>query len=142
MDRYLLAISLIEMYLLLLNLADNMKDGSTILVVDDEDMHRLILKRVLENKGHVVLDAANGAEGLEIMRTLKVDLAIVDLEMPVMNGLEFTKWLKEFDPNYPVIIVTAHAADFSPQDILAANAEAFLQKPIVADDLLRIIEQL
>ena len=123
-------------------MADNMKNGSTILVVDDEDIHRLILKRVLENKGYVVLDAANGAEGLEVMRTLKVDLAIVDLEMPVMDGMEFTKWVKEINPNFPVIIVTAHAANFSPQDILAANVEAFIQKPIVTDELLRIIEHI
>jgi CheY-like chemotaxis protein len=119
-----------------------MKKGSTILVVEDEGMHRMILKRVLESNGYVVFDATNGAEGLEIMRTLKVDLAIVDLEMPVMNGMEFTKWVKEIDQNFPVIIVTAHAANFSPKDILAANAEAFIQKPIEANELLRIIEHM
>ncbi|MGD1045614.1 MAG: response regulator [Bacteroidota bacterium] len=119
-----------------------MKSGSTILVVEDEDIHRLILKRVLENNGYVVLDAANGAEGLEVMRTLKVDLAIVDLEMPIMDGMEFTKWVKEINPNFPVIIITAHAASYSSQDILAANVEAFIQKPIEADELLRIIENI
>ena len=119
-----------------------MKSGSTILVVEDEDIHRLILKRVLESNGYAVLDAANGAEGLEVMRTLKVDLAIVDLEMPVMDGMEFTKWVKEINPNFPVIIVTAHATNYSPQEILAANAEAFIQKPIVTDELLRIIEHI
>ena len=119
-----------------------MKKGSTILVIDDEDIHRLILKRTLENNGYVILAAANGAEGLEVMRTLKVDLAIVDLEMPVMDGVDFTKWVKEINPNFPVIIVTAHAAYFSPQDILAANVEAFMQKPIVTDELLRMIEHI
>ena len=116
-----------------------MKKGSTILVVDDEDIHRLILKRTLENNGYVILAAANGAEGLEIMRTLKVDLAITDLEMAVMDGMEFTKWVKEINPDFPVIIVTAHAANFSPQEILAANVEALIQKPIVPDELLRIV---
>jgi CheY-like chemotaxis protein len=119
-----------------------MKSGSTILVVEDEDIHRLILKRVLENNGYVVLDATNGAEGLEVMRTLKVDLAIVDLEMSVMDGMEFTKWVKEINPNFPVIIVTAHATNYSPQNILAANVEAFIQKPIVTDELLRIVEHI
>jgi CheY-like chemotaxis protein len=116
-----------------------MKKGSTILIVEDEEIHRMILKRVLENNGYAVLDASNGAEGLEVLRTLKVDMAIVDLEMPVMNGMEFTKWVKETIPNFPVVIVTGHAFNFSPQDILAANVEAFLQKPIVTDELLRII---
>ena len=119
-----------------------MKSGSTILVVEDEEMYRLVLKRVLENKGYIVLDAANGAEGIEILRTLKVDLAIVDLEMPVMNGMEFTKWVKEVKPDFPLIIVTAHAADFSPEEILAANVEAFIQKPFVVDELIKIIENI
>jgi CheY-like chemotaxis protein len=119
-----------------------MKKGSTILVVEDEEIHRLLLRRVLENNGYVILDAANGAEGLEVLRTLKVDLAIVDLEMPVMDGMEFTKWVKDIIPNFPMIIVTGHASNFSPQDILAADVEAFLQKPIVTDELIRIIENI
>ena len=119
-----------------------MKKGSTILVVEDEEIHRLVLNRMLENHGYVVLDAANGAEGLEVMRTLKVDLAIVDLEMPVMDGMVFTKWVKEINPTFPVIILTAHALNFSPQDILAAEVEAFLQKPIVTDELIRVIENI
>lgn len=119
-----------------------MKKGSTILIVEDEDIHRLILRRVLENNAFVVLDAANGAEGLEAMRTLKIDLVIVDLEMPVMDGMEFTKWVKEINPNFPIIIVTSHATNFSPQEILAANVEAFIQKPIVTEELLRTIEQI
>ena len=60
--------------------------------------------------------------------------------MPVMDEMEFTKWVKEIDPKFPVIIVTGHALDFSPQDILAANVEAFMQKPIVPEELIRIVE--
>ncbi|RPI05702.1 MAG: response regulator [Ignavibacteriae bacterium] len=138
----MLAIESMEMYLPYILSKNSMKQGSTILVVDDEDMHRLILKRLLEKKGYTVLDAANGAEGLEVMRTLKVDLAIVDLEMPVMDGLEFTRWVKDITPEFPVIIITAHAANFSPQDILTANVEAFIQKPIETEELLRTIEQI
>jgi two-component system, sensor histidine kinase len=119
-----------------------MKSGSTILIVEDEEIHRLILRRILENKGYVIVDATNGAEGLEVLRTLKVDMAIVDLEMPIMDGMEFTKWVKDTIPNFPVVIVTAHAESFSPQDILSANVEAFLHKPIIPDELLKIIEQI
>jgi CheY-like chemotaxis protein len=119
-----------------------MKKGSTILIVDDEEVHRLILHRLLGNNGYEVLEASNGAEGLELMRTLKVDLAIVDLEMPVMDGMEFTKWVKEINPKFPVIILTAHALNFSPQEILAANVEAFMQKPIVTEELLRMVDQI
>jgi CheY-like chemotaxis protein len=119
-----------------------MKSGSTILIVDDEELHRLVLKTLLEENGFVVVEAAHGAVGLEIMRTSKVDLAIVDLEMPVMDGMEFTKWVKELDPKFPVIMITAHAQHFSPSEILSANVEAFLHKPLEIDELLKIIDHI
>jgi CheY-like chemotaxis protein len=101
----------------------------------------LALKKIIEDVGYVVLDAANGAAGLEIMRTSQVDLAIVDLEMPVMDGMEFTKWVKEISPKFPVVIVTAHANHFSPVEILSANIEALLQKPFKVDELLKLLDQ-
>jgi CheY-like chemotaxis protein len=119
-----------------------MKSGSTILVVEDEYLHRLIIKKKMEDNGFIILEAADGAEGLEILRTLRVDLAIVDLEMPVMDGMEFTKWVKEINPKFPVIIITAHAENFSSKEILATNVDAFLHKPIDTDELLKIIERL
>jgi CheY-like chemotaxis protein len=119
-----------------------MKKGSTILVVEDEDAYRLILKKTLEDHGFIVVKAENGAAGLEIMRTSNVNLAIVDLEMPVMDGMEFTKWVKENNPKFPVIIITAHAANFSPKEIIAANVDGFIHKPIVMDELLKLIDQL
>ena len=119
-----------------------MEKGSRILLVEDEEMHRLILRKILEDNDFIVTEAVNGAAGLEIMRTSKVDLAIVDLEMPVMDGMEFTKWVKEIDPKFPVIMVTAHAKHFSPNDILSANVEAFLHKPLMIDELLKTIAQM
>jgi DNA-binding NarL/FixJ family response regulator len=76
------------------------------------------------------------------LRTVKVDLAIVDLEMPVMDGMEFTKWVKEIHPNFPVVIVTAHASNFSPKEILDANVNAFLSKPLQLDELIKLVERL
>jgi CheY-like chemotaxis protein len=119
-----------------------MKNGSTILIVEDEEIHRLILNKVLEGYGYIVLDATNGAEGLEVLRTVKVDLAVVDLEMPVMDGIEFTKWVKEINPNFPVIIITAHASNFSPKEILDANVDAMLSKPLQMDELIKLVERL
>ena len=119
-----------------------MKNGSTILVVEDEEIYRLIFKKVLESNGYLVLDAANGAEGLEVLRTLKVDLAIVDLEMPVMDGMEFTKWVKEINPNFPLIIVTAHASSYLPKEILDANVNALLSKHLQMDELIKLVERL
>jgi CheY-like chemotaxis protein len=55
-------------------------------------------------------------------------MAIVDLEMPVMDGMEFIKWIKEINPNYPFAIVTAVASNVSPKEILDVIAYAFLTR--------------
>jgi len=59
-----------------------------------------------------------------------------------MNGLEFTKRVKEKNPQFPVIMMTAYAASHSPAEIADANVDAFLQKPMGVDALINIVEQL
>jgi CheY-like chemotaxis protein len=122
--------------------SDSMKIGSTILVVEDNETFRELLQEVMGEHGYRVVEATNGQEALEVMEKIPTQAAIVDLEMPVMNGLEFTKRVKEKSPEYPIILVTAYAAFHSPQEILAANVDAFLQKPISMDKLVKVIEQL
>ncbi len=119
-----------------------MKIGSKILIVEDEDLHRLIIRKKLEDKGYAVIEASDGKAGLEILRTSHVDLAIVDLEMPIMNGMEFTKWVKEINPEFPVVIITGHATNFSPKEIINVNVDAFMHKPIDLDELIKTIERL
>jgi two-component system, response regulator YesN len=119
-----------------------MKIGSTILIVEDNATFRELVQEVMGEHGFRVVEAANGAEALEVMEKIPTQAAIVDLEMPVMNGLEFTKRVKEKTPEYPIILVTAYAAFHSPEEILAANVDAFLQKPISMDKLVKVIEQL
>jgi len=119
-----------------------MNIGSTILLVEDNATFRELVQEVMGEHGFRIVEATNGAEALEVMEKISTQAAIVDLEMPVMNGLEFTKRVKEKDPTYPIILVTAYAAFHSPQEILAANVDAFLQKPISMDKLVKVIEQL
>jgi CheY-like chemotaxis protein len=118
------------------------KKGATILIVEDEDFHRILLKKILVDNGYQVIEASNGTDGLEIMRTSKIDMIISDLEMPKMDGMEFTKWVKEHNPKFPVVIITGHASNFSPKEIIDVNVDAFLHKPFQKDDLLEIIERL
>jgi CheY-like chemotaxis protein len=110
--------------------------------VEDNETFRELLQEVMGEHGYRVVEATNGQEALEVMEKIPTQAAIVDLEMPVMNGLEFTKRVKEKSPEYPIILVTAYAAFHSPQEILAANVDAFLQKPISMDKLVKVIEQL
>jgi CheY-like chemotaxis protein len=119
-----------------------MKTGSHILIVEDNETFRELVQEVFTDHGYRVSEAGNGLEALAVMERASIDLAIVDLEMPVMNGLEFTARAKEKNPKFPIIMVTAYAAFHSPAEILAANVDAFLQKPVPMDKLVKIVEQM
>jgi CheY-like chemotaxis protein len=119
-----------------------MKIGSNILIVEDNETFRELVREVFGEHGYHVFEAGNGVEALGVMEQTPVDAAIVDLEMPLMNGLDFTKRAKEKNPKLPIVMVTAYAAFHSPAEILAANVDAFLQKPVAMDKLVKIIEQL
>jgi two-component system, OmpR family, response regulator len=119
-----------------------MKAGANILVIDDNTEMRELLKEYLETKGYTVFDAADGQEALDLMSKAVLHLAIVDLDMPRMNGLEFTKKAKEQNPHFPIIMVTAYSQFYSPGEIFASGVDAFLQKPIDLARLTKAIEQL
>jgi CheY-like chemotaxis protein len=119
-----------------------MKPGARILVIDDNAEARLLLKDILEGKGYAVFEAVDGQEALEVLERTLVHLAIVDLDMPRVNGLEFTRRAKTGYPQLPVIMVTAFSQFYSPAEILAAGVDAFLQKPLDLARLMKAIEQL
>jgi CheY-like chemotaxis protein len=119
-----------------------MKTGSTILVVDDNADFRELLKDMLVSRGFNIKQAADGEEALELLEKESADMSIVDLDMPRMNGLEFSQKVKEKMPTFPIVMVTAYASFYSPAEILASGVDAFLQKPINIDKLIKVIEQL
>jgi CheY-like chemotaxis protein len=119
-----------------------LKIGARILVIDDNAEARELLKDILEEKGYSILEAENGEKALEVMSTSLVHMAIVDLDMPRMNGIEFSKHAKSKNPLFPIIMVTAYSQFYSPAEILASGVDAFLQKPIDLARLLKAIEQL
>jgi len=119
-----------------------MKTGAHILVIDDNAEARLLLKEILEGKGYAVFEAVDGQEALEVLERTLIHLAIVDLDMPRVNGLQFTQRAKAGYPQLPVIMVTAYSQFYSPAEILAAGVDAFLQKPLDLARLMKAIEQL
>jgi CheY-like chemotaxis protein len=107
----------------------------TILVVDDEEVIRLVLKTALAMAGHEVHEARSGTEGLEKARTLIPDLIITDLTMPGMSGYELVEELKRAPElsDVPVMVLTAKRS----VEIDAENAPiaAYLTKPFTLNDL-------
>ena len=115
--------------------------GKTILMVDDEPDILKIVKIRLVKQGHDVIFAANGQEGVDMAKTKKPDLIIMDYRMPVLNGLEATKKIKN-DPdikNIPILFMSASSASLNELDLKKAGIADFLGKPFEADELLKKI---
>ena len=113
-----------------------------LLLVDDNEDFRLALKHLLMSKNYEVFEAGNGEQALELMRSTIPDLVIVDLDMPKMNGIEFSRQAKKDMPGLPILMVTAYSQFYSSKEIIEAGIDAFLQKPIDGDKLVSVIEQL
>ncbi len=103
-----------------------------ILVVDDNEANREMLARRLERRGYTVLLATNGVECLELVAFQRPDLILLDVEMPVMDGLEAARRLKgnEQTRQIPIIAVTAHTMTGDDQRALAAGCDGYHPKPI------------
>ncbi len=114
-----------------------MSADKTILLIDDETDLQELVKITLKTQQYNVIIARNGIEGLEILKTTKPDLVILDLNMPKMGGLEFYQNIcdRHDRPRYPVLILTARAN--MERLFKQFNIDGFMAKPFEIDDLLR-----
>ena len=121
--------------------SDSSRGAETVLVVDDEETLRDLLERVLSSAGYKVLSASSGLEALHIFdeRRGQVDLVILDLIMPRMNGLKTLDRLRERAPNVRVLLSSGYSDDKQTRDALARGARGFIQKPFAFQDILRTI---
>lgn len=110
-----------------------------VLVVDDEPGISRIVRLMLESEGLSVEVRDSGATALEFVESKEVRLVLLDLNMPVMDGLEFFRQLRQRGFTTPVIIMSAHGARRAAREI---GAEAYLDKPFMPADLIARIEKL
>ena len=113
-----------------------------ILVVDDKDTNRNLLRAMLTPLGFDVREAGNGAEALEVFADWTPDLVLMDLVMPVMDGYEAMRRLRAMEEGRrtPIIAVTASAFEEDRQRVLDAGADEYLRKPIRQRDLLERLQ--
>ncbi len=112
----------------------------TVLVVEDEELMRSILRQLLEDVGYNVLTADSAETALEIFPSNNVDVTITDIKMSGMDGLHLLDHLKSIDENAIVIIITAYSSVDSAIAALRKGAYDYVTKPFVNDDLLQTVK--
>ena len=113
-----------------------------ILVIDDDKNTRLFLRATLENNGYTVTTASNGKEALELLGKEHVDLAVVDIMMPEMDGYEFTSTLRECDNNMPIFMISAKQLPADKHKGFDAGIDDYMSKPIDQEEFLCRIKAL
>ncbi|MBU4068074.1 MAG: response regulator, partial [Proteobacteria bacterium] len=119
------------------------KGQTRILVVEDRPDNLTLIREILNTKGYTVYEANDGREAIEIARKEKPDLILMDMHMPVMNGLESTRHILEMEglKEIPIIGLTARAMKGDRERVLAAGCCDYISKPVTPKDLLRKVEQ-
>ncbi len=113
-----------------------------ILIVEDDYISFQYLNAVLKNDLYSLLHAENGEEAVNIVKnTPDIDMILMDIRMPVMNGFEATRLIKEIRPDVPVIAQTAYAFSEERDKILAVGCDDYLSKPIRKEYLLNLIDK-
>ncbi len=113
-----------------------------VLVVDDDKNIRFVMKEILEANGFVVFSASDGEAALEILSHEHIDLAIVDIMMPKLDGYRFTKEVREFNQDFPILMVSAKQLPEDRKRGFVAGIDDFMSKPIDPDELILHIKAL
>lgn len=114
--------------------------GKKILVTDDNKMNRLVVSTILANHDVKIIEAENGKEAIDLMKEQLFDVVLMDVQMPVMDGLEATKYIrKHISKEVPIIALTAYAIKGDDRRFLDAGMNEYLSKPFEENQLLKII---
>lgn len=114
----------------------------TVLLAEDSQDTRIMLKRAFEMKGYRVFEAGDGMEALEIARRFKPSLIVVDLNMPVLDGLETVKNLREREgpgEQTPIVAITAYDVPGMEDAALETGCDRYLRKPLDLTELDRAL---
>lgn len=119
------------------------KSGPTVLVVEDEDNLRTVIRRLLQGAGYTVLEAQNGASALQLLEGIaedRVHLVLTDLRMPVMDGRELAAALARVRPDLPIVFMSGYTAQLMGMRLVSPQM-TFLAKPFKNHDLLAAIRR-
>ena len=112
-----------------------------ILVVEDYDDTRYFLKQLLEKKGYQVVEATNGQEAIELAQREHPDLIVMDLDLPILDGIGATQYLRQQTDtkDLPIVAVTEYQMSFTRVKAFAKGCDEYLRKPIDFDELDKVL---
>jgi two-component system, cell cycle response regulator DivK len=119
-------------------------EGQTVLVVEDFEDNRFMMRRLLEMSGFRVVEAVNGLQAVELAAAERPDIILMDLSLPMLDGLAATRRIREQEgaSRVPIIAVSAHdSADFHAE-ALAAGCNEYVTKPIDFDRLVELLNRI
>jgi CheY-like chemotaxis protein len=114
---------------------------ASILIVDDAVFARRMLRKMLQVDGYEILEASNGQEGLDMVRSHAPDCVLTDILMPDVDGFEFLQMLQESGITVPTIIVSADIQDAARDRGMKLGAAGFLHKPLKEDEVRQAVRQ-
>lgn len=117
------------------------KSTRRIMVVEDYDDTRLLLKQGLEMLGYSVLEASNGQEAVDIAERERPDLILMDLDLPILDGIAATQHIRQQQhmERVPIVAVTAYPLSYSRVKAFAKGCNEYMPKPIDMSDLARVV---
>lgn len=110
----------------------------TILIAEDNDSNYVLMTYILKRTYNIVR-AHDGLEAVKMASDEKIDLVLMDLRMPVCDGLEATRLIKAFRPQLPIVMLTANAFESDRENAMAAGCDDFLAKPVNSEKCLKAI---
>jgi CheY-like chemotaxis protein len=117
------------------------RQSFTILVIDDDERVRTLLRDILLYGGHRVIEASDGISGIQCLEKGGCDMVLTDLGMPVMNGWEVAKWIKNKIPHIPVGLITGWGTDLEEEKIKESGVDWVIGKPFQVHEILEAINR-
>jgi len=114
---------------------------ATILIVDDTQFIRMRVAKVLTQHGHTVVEAADGEQAVQVYRAAQPDAVVMDITMPVKDGIAALGEIRQFDPQARVIMLTALGQESMVLQAVRAGAKEYLRKPFNPESLIQALDK-
>ena len=114
-----------------------------VLIIEDNENNLYLMRFILTKMGHIVLEARDGAAGVDLAKNNRPDLILMDIQLPVLDGLAATRRIREDDTlkEVPIIAVTSYAMVGDKEKAIEVGCTAYVEKPINPVSFMKVLEQ-